>query len=75
MDDAVPVGVVEGTERARGDLQRPLRQQAASAGENLPQRHAVDVFHDDVGHDRRLGAVDVDVFAGVIDGDDVGMIQ
>ena len=54
VDDAVPVRVVEGGQDAGGDLEGALGQQAAPAGQQLPQRHAVDVLHDDVGDDDLL---------------------
>ena len=75
VDDAVAVGVVQGTERAGRNLQRALWQQATPAREELPQGHPVDVLHDDVGHDRGLGAVDEDVLARVVGGDDVGVVE
>ena len=76
MDDAVAVCVVEGGQRARGDLQRPLGQQSTPARQQLAQRHAVDELHHDVGHDDASTVVGLQgVLAGVVDGDDVGVVQ
>ena len=75
VDDAVTVCVVECTQGARGDLKGSFGQQSTPARQDLAERHAIDVLHDDVGDDRRLGAIDEDVFARVVDRDDVGVIQ
>ena len=76
VHDAVPVRVVEAREDARGDLERTLGQQAAAAGQQLAQRHPVDVLHDDVRDDDLLAAGGRErVLAGVVHGDDVRMVQ
>ena len=76
VHDAVAVRVIEGAEHAGGDFQGSLWQESPTAGEQLPQGHAVDVFHDDVGDDDRIALlIDQGVFTGVIDRDDVRMVQ
>jgi hypothetical protein len=71
VHDAAPVAVVERVEHACGDLQRPLGQQPATGVQQLAQRRAVDVLHDDVGHRADPGRV----LAGVVDRDDGRMVQ
>jgi hypothetical protein len=77
VHDPVPVAVVERGEDPAGDLERALGQETPSAGQQLAQGHAVDVLHDDVGHHRpglALGVAE-HVLAGVVDRDDVGVVQ
>src|SRR6185312_3971759 len=66
VHDAVAVAVVQRPQHAVGDLGRALGQQAAVIAEQVAQRAAVHVLHDDVGD----GRVAHHVLAGVVDRDD-----
>ena len=54
-----PVAVVQRGQHAAGDLQRPLGEDLAALAQDVAQRAAGDVLHDDVGlgdaRGRRLG--------------------
>ncbi len=72
VDDAGPVAVLQRLEDADGHLQGPLGQQLAAGVQQLTQRGAVDVLHDDV---RDRDVVDV-VLAGVVDAPTIdGMVE
>jgi len=76
VDDAVPVRVVERGEHTCRDLEGAFREKSSTAGEQLPKCHAVDVLHDDVGDDDILTVrINESVFAGVVYGDDVRVVQ
>ena len=76
VDDAVPVRVVERGEHTCRDLEGALGKKSPTTGEQLPKRHAVDVLHDDVGDDDILTVrINESVFAGVVYGDDVRVVQ
>jgi hypothetical protein len=71
VDDARPVAVLQRLEDADGHLHGPLGQQLAPGVQQLAQGRAVDVLHHDV---RDRDAVDV-VLAGVVHGDDRGVVE
>jgi hypothetical protein len=66
MDDALVVGELQRVANLRHDGQR-LPARHASAMQQLPQAHAVHIFHEE--EIQPIGA------AKVIDGDDAGMVE
>ena len=75
VDDAGAVAVVERAQHVGRDRQRTLGQDLATvlgAAQDVAQRLALDVLHDDVGH---VAAVLVDRLAGVVDRDDRGVVE
>ena len=67
MDDPVGVRHRQGVAHGLGDLDGPLRHDAATAGQIVGERLRIHVLHDD--------EVDAVVGAGVVHGDQVGMVQ
>ena len=73
MDDPGPVAVRQGIQYSGGELKRTGGHDLAAVAQHLPQGHALDKLHHDVGHHHvRLG---VAFLTGVVDGDDVRVIQ
>ena len=73
VHDAGLVAVAEGFEHALGELQGLGRHDLASGAEQFAQGVALDELHHDEGHHH--AGVGVGLFAGVVDGDDVGVVQ
>jgi hypothetical protein len=73
VDDARAVRVGERIEHARGELQRALGDDLAAVAQHLAQGHALDELHHDVRHGH-LGRA-VLLFAGVVHGDDVRVVE
>ena len=74
VDDPRTVAVVQRREHARGDLQRPLGEDLATLAQDVAQRPAGDELHDDVGLGD-AGPVGGGLLAGVVDGDDRGVVE
>ena len=73
MNDPGPVAVRQRVQHSRGEFQRTGRHDLATVAQHLPQGHALDELHHDVGHHHvRLG---VAFLTGVVDGDDVRVVQ
>ncbi len=71
VDDAGAVAVLERVEHAGDDLDRALRGEPGLLAQQFAQRPALDVLH----HDERDPVAVDDVLAGVVDGDDVAVVE
>ena len=76
MHDARTVGVLQGVQHARRDLDGFRDRDGLPVAEELAHCMTLDVLHDDVGH-RAGGAVGVGelLLTGVVDGDDGRVVQ
>ena len=74
VDDPGAVAVVERGQHAAGDLERPLGQDLAALAQDVAQRPAGDVLHDDVGLGDP-GPVGGRLLAGVVDRHDRGVVE
>ena len=73
VHDAGLVAVAQGVQDALGQLERPLGQDLAPVAQHVPQGRPLDQLHHDVG-DRDAGQR-IGLLAGVVDGDDRGMVE
>ena len=71
VHDAGLVAVLKGAQHAGDDLKRPLWQQPVALDQQVPHRSAVHELH----HDERNGHAGGHVLAGVVDGDNRGVVQ
>ena len=71
MDDAGSVAVLQRVEDARNDLDGPLGREPGLFAEQFAQGPAFDILH----HDERDPVAVEDVLSGVVNGDDVAVIQ
>ncbi|MPM63510.1 hypothetical protein SDC9_110390 [bioreactor metagenome] len=73
VHDPGPVRVAQRIEHALGDLQGPLGGERLTGVHHLAERTTLDQLHHDVGHD--LARDRVTFLVGVVDGDDVGVVE
>ena len=76
VHQVVRVRVLEGGQDAGHDLDGLVDRHGRAVGDQFLDRVPLHVLHDDVGHrDRAAGGVFDDLLAGVVDGDDVRVVQ